>query len=64
MTVSAFLVWNFIEENWLVPRSPLLRFMIIYDHGEIVESIIDLLNDLNNENEELKKESKISFFHC
>ena len=28
----------------------------IYDNGEIVESIIDLLNDLNNENEELKKE--------
>ena len=28
----------------------------IYDNGEIVESIINLLNDLNNENEELKKE--------
>ena len=28
----------------------------IYDNGEIVKSIMDLLNELNNENEELKSE--------
>ena len=46
------------KEKWIVDDAGTLIDMVTGENFDIVEEVVDLLNELSDENEQLKKENK------